>query len=470
MVIKALHSRATGGRHYELLSDLGQCLEYGNVAPKDLVLAAECYCSAAEKVPHAQMNYGFCLEHGLGTEQDLLKSVSFYEKAMRAGHLIGTGHYGLSLHYGRGFDEDVEAAADYYDIVLKKNRLFLTDNSSRCFRGLNRRRPPKAAKPRRQPSDDFRIPCWMLEHRVEPICLDEGQTLGKGSNGRVIGHAGKTAVKQLFSQSPGQDFVREVAMLVSLKHPCIVKCKGWSIADSNGRYEIQMEWAENGALSKYCGNQATESVRDWNSNRKAKVICDIVLGMRYVHSRGIIHRDLKPGNIILDANWGALIADVGEAERGGGAGQGTLERGTMIYVPPEQWFGKCQYTDRVDVFAFGLVLYEIIAGFPWRRGDVRNPLPPVLDRREFGGADPGEVMLSLIPRCWAKDEHKRPSFAAIFDEFKACDFSILPKVDSKEIRTHVLKVLEADPSASSEAFDLRTATETPVDLQDPSSK
>jgi serine/threonine protein kinase len=101
------------------------------------------------------------------------------------------------------------------------------------------------------------------------------------------------------------------------------------------------------------------------------MIVGIILGMRYLHSQSIIHRDLKPENILLDRLSRIRIGDFGLAREDSyffskpGAG-------TPLYMAPEIILLGQPPTTKVDVFAFGLILYEILVG----RAVFPKSLPP----------------------------------------------------------------------------------------------
>jgi serine/threonine protein kinase len=115
-------------------------------------------------------------------------------------------------------------------------------------------------------------------------------------------------------------------------------------------------------------------------------------------------------------------------------GPPTPNAGTPDYAAPEMRNPKTMYNGKVDIFAFGLVLYEIIGDVPVYRGGCPNEMPqiPVFF---------GELMKGLIPRCWSVNPNDRPSFEAIFNEFRSCDFAILPGVDKEAISRAVSAVL-----------------------------
>jgi serine/threonine protein kinase len=167
--------------------------------------------------------------------------------------------------------------------------------------------------------------------------------------------------------------------------------------------------------------------------------------MRYIHSQGIIHRDLKPGNILLSRNFRALISDFGLTRFESKDSPGTGDTGTYAYAAPEQLDENSIPTIKLDVFAFGLVVYEIMGSVPvFGEGEyllgvvkrLRSGILPDIPVK-FGG-----LMRTLIPRCWSYDPPSRPSFNDIFRDLESAGFAILPRADGAVIRDAVSKVLE----------------------------
>jgi serine/threonine protein kinase len=157
--------------------------------------------------------------------------------------------------------------------------------------------------------------------------------------------------------------------------------------------------------------------------------------MRYVHSHGILHRDLKPANILLDGWWRGKISDFGLSRALSAQGLPSVDIGTPFYAAPEQIAGL--YDRKVDVFALGLIIYQMLGcdPDPWQ---IRKGICPSIPEAF------GPIMQWLIPRCWSLDPSARPSFDEIFDQFVGCGFAILPGADSKEIRESVCEVLTAE--------------------------
>jgi serine/threonine protein kinase len=275
-----------------------------------------------------------------------------------------------------------------------------------------------------------------------------GRRIGEGGFGIVTLEQDLTTKKQIAVKwiSPAlqrESFEQEVASLAQLQHPCIVQIFGWSPATKSKEAQIRMEYVSNGSLSKLLArNRAAAS---WNPTQIAILICDIVMGMRYVHAHGILHRDLKPSNVLLDQHFRAKICDFGCSHREDLESAPTGETGTINYAAPEQLVEGLPYTTKTDVFAFGLLLYEIVSGTPVFSTNLSVMRIIKLHRAKYRPDPPaksGRLMQQIIQRCWSNRQDSRPSFADIFTAFESAGFEILPHADGSAIREAVAKVIE----------------------------
>jgi serine/threonine protein kinase len=110
--------------------------------------------------------------------------------------------------------------------------------------------------------------------------------------------------------------------------------------------------------------------------KAAELTAKIARALHYAHRQGIVHRDLKPGNILLDAEDEPHLADFGLAESGDDtlSASGKL-RGTPLYMAPEQATGHHEEVDaRTDIYALGVILYELLTGQPPFRGALESLL------------------------------------------------------------------------------------------------
>ncbi|MEO1529057.1 MAG: protein kinase [Planctomycetota bacterium] len=109
--------------------------------------------------------------------------------------------------------------------------------------------------------------------------------------------------------------------------------------------------------------------------RLATLLADVADALQYAHDNGIVHRDIKPGNILVDEDGHPYVADFGLALRDADIKSSTAFVGTPAYMSPEQARGEGHRVDgRSDVFALGIVLYELLTGKRPFRGSSNSEL------------------------------------------------------------------------------------------------
>jgi serine/threonine protein kinase len=173
------------------------------------------------------------------------------------------------------------------------------------------------------------------------------------------------AVKHIRFARERDVFIREIEILAKLNHPCVVRILGWTFPANSKSGQIHMEYAPNGSLDRVLAKRTqSESGSFLNATWAGIVICGMVLGLRYIHFSGVLHRDLKPGNILLNEKRHPLIADFGSARFSSDDATPTAETGTICYAAPEQYLENAAPATKSDVFSFGLILYEILVGWP----------------------------------------------------------------------------------------------------------
>ena len=142
-------------------------------------------------------------------------------------------------------------------------------------------------------------------------------------------------------------------------------------------------------------------------DRAITIALEICRGLEAAHERGILHRDLKPSNLMIDANGQAKIMDFGLARFSGSPQQPGEIAGTPDYMAPEQRRGESSV--RTEVYALGLVLYELFTGRKARRelvGDDSADSSSVL-AMVFDDLDP--IVERVIRHCVERDPGLRPS-------------------------------------------------------------
>jgi serine/threonine-protein kinase len=198
---------------------------------------------------------------------------------------------------------------------------------------------------------------------------------------------------------------REVCLARKVTHRNV--CRIHEYGRSNGTAYVSMEFVEGESLllKLHRGEPLP-----WSE--ALSITRQICLGLREAHVQGIVHRDLKPANIMMDRNGDVKIMDFGIARLFQGTGQMTRTLvGTPAYMAPEQV--ELVRTDaRTDIYALGLLLYEMATGLPAFEGET--PIAVALKQlREFPKR-PREIVPTLaasaeavILKCLQKDPRKR---------------------------------------------------------------
>lgn len=182
----------------------------------------------------------------------------------------------------------------------------------------------------------------------------------------------EVAVKVLhrsFLNSPRavQRFTAEIDAIARLEHRHILPL--YEAGEENGLRFFSMRLARGGSLADAIKALRWKPARDASEpERQRKVasfLANVAQAVQHAHARGVIHRDLKPGNILLDEAGEPLVADFGLAKASDSdiALTRTGEAfGTPAYMAPEQIDDSQRATTASDVYALGVILYELLAG------------------------------------------------------------------------------------------------------------
>ncbi len=212
-------------------------------------------------------------------------------------------------------------------------------------------------------------------------------------------------------------FLLEAQMSGNIAHENIISI--FDYGEEQNRPYIVMEFLVGQDLRDAIKNNQTGGLDD-----KLRIALQIARALEHVHSRKIIHRDIKPENIHLDASGKAKLMDFGIAKAEGlTMTRAGFALGTPYYMAPEQVLGET-VTDAADIYAFGILLYELLSGMKPITGDTverlfyvilnepLNPQPLV----QNGVPHP---IVDLILRCTAKKAAGRPqSFTAVAAELE----------------------------------------------------
>jgi serine/threonine protein kinase len=171
-----------------------------------------------------------------------------------------------------------------------------------------------------------------------------------------------------------------------------------------------MEWVEGRLLRELLNEQAKFPVE--RALRIAQQICDV---LDYIHNQGVVHRDLKPENIMIGVDGNVVLLDFGIAAVAGSRrltfGKLSATMGTPDYISPEQVRGK-RGDCRSDVYALGVMLYEMLTGQVPFQGD--NPFVVMNARLRDDPPSPREIdpeistsIESIVLLAMARDPKQR---------------------------------------------------------------
>ncbi|RZB90000.1 Chitin elicitor receptor kinase 1 isoform A [Glycine soja] len=169
----------------------------------------------------------------------------------------------------------------------------------------------------------------------------------------------KAAIKKMDMQA-SNEFLAELKVLTHVHHLNLERLIRYCV---EGSLFLVYEYIENGYLSQHLRGSGRDPLT-WAA--RVQIALDAARGLEYIHEHTVpvyIHRDIKSANILIDKNFRAKVADFGltKLTEYGSSSLHTRLVGTFGYMPPEY----AQYGDvssKIDVYAFGVVLYELISG------------------------------------------------------------------------------------------------------------
>lgn len=252
---------------------------------------------------------------------------------------------------------------------------------------------------------------------------------------------------------------REIYILITTKQETIIKFIGFSLTDFEGNNNITiiMEFAEKGSLKKLLDElQGSRGPDDFDDTNKQIIITGIAYGLKYLHSKEIIHRDVKPGNVLLDKNYYPKITDFNLSKKINLEDRKDQSNvyGTHNYMAPEI-FSKDGYEKPVDVYAFGILVWEVATyKEPYRELREKKMTNHNIIEKVIEGYRPplddyiSNPLKELITKCWDQDPEERPTFDDIFytltekngDDYK-CAFD---GIDDAIFDAYITKITNVD--------------------------
>jgi hypothetical protein len=236
-------------------------------------------------------------------------------------------------------------------------------------------------------------------------------TIYRARDRRMDRFVAAKVLREMYSSDPKfvLRFQREARAVSALAHPNIVQV--FDYGQSGESYFIVMELVDGIDLRRYLRRQGVLDVR-----RAVVIAHDVALGLGAAHRRGIVHRDVKPQNILVNDDGLVKLTDFGiatfyrdsQAERLTTTG---MTLGTVQYYAPEQAQGEV-VSPAADVYALGIVLYEMLVGHPPFDGDTPVAIAvrhiqeqPVRPSRYNPNIPP--TLERVILRCLEKDPRDR---------------------------------------------------------------
>jgi serine/threonine protein kinase len=256
-------------------------------------------------------------------------------------------------------------------------------------------------------------------HQIDANELALGGTLGQGAFGVVVEAQWRNttvAVKQMHvvaGASAMSELRREVLRMAALPlHKNVVRLYG--VSQLRGELAVVLELCSGGALSAALyGDKA----RQWTERALVGVACDAAAGVAHLHRSGVVHRDIAARNVLLDAQMTAKVSDFGMARVGR---DDQLEQTTVTDVGPIKWMAPEQMTRRAysyasDVFAFGVLLFEIFAReAPWAgTGNLQVATLVVGGQHLTPPPTAPAAVQRWMTRCFVIDAQKRPTMAEL---------------------------------------------------------
>ena len=209
------------------------------------------------------------------------------------------------------------------------------------------------------PGQDLFVPGQVLAGRYRIVGLLGGGGMGEVYRADDLRLGQPVALKFLppgFAADPRRlaVFHNEVRLAREVSHPNV--CRVYDIGEVDGQVFLSMEYIDGEDLASLL-----RRIGRVPHDKALEIARQVCAGLAAAHEKGMLHRDLKPGNVMIDGRGRARITDFGLAALAGSVGRGDIRSGTPAYMAPEQLAGQ-EVTVRSDIYALGLVLYELFTG------------------------------------------------------------------------------------------------------------
>src|SRR5271157_2947797 len=266
--------------------------------------------------------------------------------------------------------------------------------------------PPKHASHTSSSFDEGRFPAGtLLAGRYRVLGL-----LGRGGMGEVYRandmRLGQPVALKFLPEATARNermlarLHAEVRIARQVSHPNV--CRVYDIGEYQGSTYITMEYVDGEDLASLL-----RRIGRLPGDKAIEIARKLCAGLAAAHDKGVLHRDLKPANIMIDGRGQVLISDFGLAGLAGQVEGGEIRNGTPAYMAPEQLAGK-EVSVRSDIYALGLVLYEMFTGKRAFEDGAQRTTPAGVSTL-VKDIDP--AVERVILRCLEEDPRARPHSA-----------------------------------------------------------
>jgi serine/threonine protein kinase len=209
------------------------------------------------------------------------------------------------------------------------------------------------------------------------------------------------------SEAAVRRFRREAEAAAQLDHPNIVPI--YEVGEHDACHYFTMKLIDGRNLSD------ARSALGSDQKEVGRLVVKIARAVDFAHRRGVVHRDLKPANILIDAKGEPHVTDFGLARRIGSEARLTVTNaiiGTPYYMAPEQAAGHPVLTTAVDVYALGVIVFELLAGRPPFRGastmeTLRQVIEEEAPKLSSVRRDVDRDLEAITQRCLEKAPERR---------------------------------------------------------------